>query len=63
MPTTTPRIRLAMALLATTAAALAAVLTAPTAAPSTDASNRETGTVKPAPLAKPAGDKKVDVIK
>ncbi|MFE9041270.1 hypothetical protein ACFY9F_02710 [Streptomyces sp. NPDC012421] len=63
MPTTTPSIRLTMALLATTAAALTAVLTTPTTTPTTDASNRETGTVKPAPLAKPAGDKKVDVIK
>ncbi|MFK3735556.1 hypothetical protein ACI2LJ_35430 [Streptomyces sp. NPDC088090] len=54
--------RLAMGLLATTAAALAAVLTAP-ATTTTDASDRQTGTVKWVTSAKSAGDKKVEVIK
>ncbi|MFF9144501.1 hypothetical protein ACF1BN_06580 [Streptomyces sp. NPDC014861] len=62
MTTTSPRTRLALALLATTAAALTTLLTTPTST-TTDASDRETGTVKPVTLAKSAGDKKVDVIK
>ncbi|MFB7937765.1 hypothetical protein [Streptomyces sp. NPDC056049] len=62
MTTSPTRIRLAIALLATTAAALTTLLTAPTST-TTDASNRETGTVKPLTLAKSAGDKKVEVIK
>ncbi|MFD5771108.1 hypothetical protein ACFWIN_35470 [Streptomyces sp. NPDC127049] len=62
MTTSPTRTRLAIALLATTAAALATLLTAPTST-TTDASNRETGTVKPLTLAKSAGDKKVEVIK
>ncbi|MGW4050872.1 hypothetical protein ACWENA_08560 [Streptomyces sp. NPDC004779] len=62
MTTSPTRTRLAIALLATTAAALTTLLTAPTST-TTDASNRETGTVKPLTLAKSAGDKKVEVIK
>ncbi|MFD4377599.1 hypothetical protein [Streptomyces sp. NPDC058486] len=62
MPTAFPRPRLAITLLAITAAALATLLT-PSAPTSTDASDRQTGTVKWVTAAKSAGDKKVEVIK
>ncbi|MET9346798.1 hypothetical protein [Streptomyces termitum] len=61
MTTTATRAGVLLAVLAAAAAALGTLLSAPST--TTDASDRETGTVKWVTEAKSAGDKKVEVIK